>query len=81
MSVVPLLRPPTHDENREQAVRIEAEYADEMYGGPRQRLGRAKKARPAPVDERQKLREHILAMSLFPNLYNKSFLMRAAGSP
>ena len=30
---------------------------------------------PAPVDERMKLRERILSLSLFPNTHNLEFLL------
>jgi len=90
----PFVRAPTHAETEEQAVRIQAAYVASALNPsvvkamrnpttePYQRLAHPKREkRSAPVDERQRLREHILAMSLFPNLCNKAFLMRAQGSP
>lgn len=29
----------------------------------------------APVEEREEYRKHILSISLFPNLYNKEYLL------
>lgn len=96
MSRVPTLRPPTHDEKREEAVRIEDEFRDAskhrkgMGAAPSKATGR-KMLKAALKEEQEhaeheyaagdrvKMRQQILALRLFPNLFNREFLLKAQG--
>jgi|688.fasta_scaffold07436_23 hypothetical protein len=64
-TVIPVTSSPyERDIIKEQAARISAVYHDKTE----------KKAPKATVGKRDSLRERILSMSLFPNLYNKKFV-------
>lgn len=41
---------------------------------------RGKETHPAPVDERAEYRAHILAHSLFPNVFNREMVMKYQGA-
>lgn len=70
---------------------IGAEYQQAQLGkaNPTKRRGKAylkaefkrgKESHPAPVDERAEYRAHILACSLFPNLFNREMVMKYQGA-
>lgn len=58
--VLPSTSPSERNEFNAQAARIRAEYENKT----------AREAQRATVGERNTLRKRILAMSLFPNIYN-----------
>ena len=79
---------PTHEESKEESVRISDEYKAARGAAPSKREGRkmikgAYKMKEGSHDhetaERDKLRHMILSLRLFPNLFNREFLLRAQG--
>ena len=88
MKRVPTVAVPTHDEQKEEAVRIQDEYRAAKSAAPTKRQGRMMikamhKMKEGSHDhetaEHDKMRQMILSLRLFPNLYNRQFLMKAAG--
>ena len=92
MPRVAVLPPPTHDEQKEQSSQMRDEYAAAKKHAaiPSKAIGR-KMMKAAMKEEREsaeheyeagdrvKMRQQILALRLFPNLFNRAFLMKAAG--
>jgi len=56
------------DEYHAEAAKIKDMYLDKPY-----------KPKPGSMGPVKSLREHILSMSLFPNVYNKKFVERNMG--
>lgn len=88
MKRVPTLPAPTHDEQKEESSKMRDEYMEskKMSKGKGRKLMKAalkeekeSASHEYEVDERTRMRQRILSMSLFPNLYNKGFLLRAQG--
>jgi hypothetical protein len=81
----------SRDEAALQKAEISAEYlqAQLAKANPTKRRGKAylkaefkrgKETHPAPVDERAEYRAHILAHSLFPNVFNREAVMKYQGA-
>lgn len=88
MKRVPTLPAPTHDESKQESSRMRDEYMEskKMSKGKGRKLMKAalqeeksSDAHDFEVDERSRMRQRILSMSLFPNLFNRAFLLRAQG--
>ena len=96
MPRVALMPPPTHDESKEEAVKISDEFKEAhrrmtgkgatptkktalkmLRGGLKEEREHAEHEYAA--EDRVKMRQKILALRLFPNLFNKSFLLQAQG--
>ena len=84
LSLLPVKPQSERDEMSEQAARISAEYEVNKHKRTRTESRRILKemareeepSRPSgTVGPRHTLRQHILAMSLFPNIYNKKSVM------
>lgn len=63
-AVLPSTSPSLRNEFNAQAARIRAQYLERT----------AEVGKEATVGDRNTLRKKILAMSLFPNIYNRNFL-------
>lgn len=84
LSLLPVKAQTERDEMSAQAARISAEYEVNKHKRTRTESRRVLKemyheeapSRPSEtVGPRHSIRQHILAMSLFPNIYNKKSVM------
>lgn len=92
---VPTMRADAPESERDEAnllkSEIEAEYlqAQRAKANPTKKRGKAylraefmrgKKTHPAPISDRAEYRAHILAHSLFPNIFNREAVMKYEGA-